>query len=107
MIRRMDMDGDAKINPKEFNEAVRPLESFTINKKTKTLSTSMNKSVRPKSSLSKLRSSKKMTTGSEYGQNMMMLSSNAFNKSPKTPTRSTSSILKKQSFSRNTNVYRT
>lgn len=48
-----------------------------------------------------------MTTGSEYGQNMMMLSSNAFSKSPKTPTRSTSSILKKQSYSRNTNISKT
>ncbi len=32
IIRRMDMDGDAKISLKEFVEGVRPLENFTISK---------------------------------------------------------------------------
>jgi len=67
----------------------------------------MKKSVRPKSSLSKLRSSKKMTSGQEYGQNNLMMTSTAFSKSPKTPERrNTSSILKK-SGSRNDNISRT
>ena len=32
IIRRMDMDADAKINLREFIEGIRPLENFTINK---------------------------------------------------------------------------
>ena len=37
IIRRLDIDGDAKVSFKEFIEGVRPLENFTINKKTKSL----------------------------------------------------------------------
>ena len=29
IIRRMDLDADAKLNLKEFIDAVRPLENFT------------------------------------------------------------------------------
>jgi hypothetical protein len=31
IIRRMDLDADAKLNLKEFIDAVRPLENFTKN----------------------------------------------------------------------------
>ena len=37
IIRRMDLDADAKLNLKEFIDGVRPLENFTknaLNKKT-------------------------------------------------------------------------
>ena len=32
IIRRLDTDGDAQISFKEFYEAIRPLENFTIKK---------------------------------------------------------------------------
>ena len=49
-----------------------------------------------------------MTTGTEYGQNVMNMSSVAFSKSPKTPMKRTSSSgILKQSVSRNNNISRT
>jgi hypothetical protein len=49
VIRRIDLDADAKLNFKEFIDAIRPIENFTIKKSTKpTLSEARAK--RPKSS---------------------------------------------------------
>ena len=32
IIRRMDLDADAKLNLREFYDAIRPLENFTVKK---------------------------------------------------------------------------
>ena len=57
IIRRMDLDADAKLNLKEFIDAVRPLENFTKASSTKKVYAVSKKSakIRPKSSLVKQR----------------------------------------------------
>jgi len=32
IIRRMDLDADAKLNMKEFIDGIRPIENFTVKK---------------------------------------------------------------------------
>ena len=48
IIRRMDLDADAKLNLKEFIDAVRPVENFTQKKATKSLASAARQ--RPRSS---------------------------------------------------------
>ena len=48
IIRRMDLDADAKLNLKEFIDAVRPVENFTQKKANKALLASSKQ--RPRSS---------------------------------------------------------
>ena len=48
IIRRMDLDADAKLNLKEFIDAVRPVENFTQKKASKALAASSKQ--RPRSS---------------------------------------------------------
>ena len=45
IIRRMDLDADAKLNLKEFIDAIRPIESFTSKQVSRPLET---KTVRPR-----------------------------------------------------------
>jgi hypothetical protein len=49
----MDLDADAKLNLKEFIDAVRPLENFTKNQSTKKIyaPTKRSQKIRPKSSI--------------------------------------------------------
>ena len=49
IIRRIDLDADAKLNFKEFIDAIRPIENFTIKRITKP-SLSEIRNTRPKSS---------------------------------------------------------
>ena len=55
IIRRMDLDADAKLNLKEFIDAIRPLENFTKASSTKKIYAATKKGckIRPKSSLIK------------------------------------------------------
>lgn len=54
IIRRMDLDADAKLNLKEFIDSVRPNENFTNKKAHKPLQlTKTKKASRPKSSLAR------------------------------------------------------
>lgn len=53
IIRRIDLDADAKLNLKEFIDAVRPIENFTSKKASKPLDTQVSRSSRPKSSMVK------------------------------------------------------
>ena len=50
IIRRMDLDADAKLNMKEFIDGVRPLENFTKKPTHQTVSATSRKS-RPRSSM--------------------------------------------------------
>jgi hypothetical protein len=50
IIRRIDLDADAKLNFKEFIDAIRPIENFTIKKSIKPSVNSIRGSGRPKSS---------------------------------------------------------
>jgi len=49
IIRRIDLDADAKLNFKEFIDAIRPIENFTIKKSIKP-TVSEIRMTRPKSS---------------------------------------------------------
>lgn len=61
IIRRIDLDADAKLNFKEFIDAIRPVETFTVKKSTKP-----SVRARPKSSMMKDRRSRRIdvSTGS-------------------------------------------
>ena len=48
IIRRMDLDADAKLNMREFIDGVRPLENFTAKK---FVPSGGNKSMRPKTAI--------------------------------------------------------
>lgn len=86
VIRRIDLDADAKLNFKEFIDAIRPIENFTV-KKTSKPSTREIRS-RPKSALIKERRTKRQDH-SVGGRTMTN-----FNMSPERENRS---ILKKSS----------
>lgn len=52
IIRRIDLDADAKLNFKEFIDAIRPIENFTVKKASKPKVSDLSLSrPRPKSSL--------------------------------------------------------
>ena len=51
----MDLDADAKLNLKEFSDAIRPVEKFTTKQACKPMAGSKAKLTRPKSSLIKER----------------------------------------------------
>jgi hypothetical protein len=53
IIRRMDLDADAKLNLKEFIDSIRPNENFTSKKAHAPLYTPTTKKNRPKSSLAR------------------------------------------------------
>jgi hypothetical protein len=58
IIRRIDLDADAKLNFKEFIDAIRPIENFTIKKVYKPSVIEITKA-RPKSSIVKRESRNK------------------------------------------------
>ena len=55
IIRRMDLDADAKLNLKEFIDSIRPNENFTSKKAHKPMYTPTTKKHRPKSSMARPR----------------------------------------------------
>ena len=63
IIRRMDLDADAKLNFQEFLDAVRPIENFTAKK---TIKIKSSKVARPKSNLLHR---KKGSVSAKYGDN--------------------------------------
>lgn len=71
IIRRMDLDADAKLNLKEFIDSVRPIENFT--KKVMTPLKKSSSTIRPRSSMgvsqgrnSKLQQQNTLQLGNEY-----------------------------------------
>ena len=50
IIRRVDLDADAKLNFREFIDSIRPIENFTVKKAVKPSIASQSRSSRPKSS---------------------------------------------------------
>jgi len=53
IIRRIDLDADAKLNFKEFIDCIRPIENFTIKKAYKPSVRETRTPCRPKSSITK------------------------------------------------------
>ena len=86
IIRRIDLDADAKLNFKEFIDAVRPIENFTVKKVTKPTTREIRS--RPKSALIKERRIKRQ----DHSMGGRTLTN--FNLSPERENRS---ILKKSS----------